>query len=53
MPERKGPSPLQLAILNALQNGKHIYAGTVPRHVIAKRRARNKRARMSRRANRP
>lgn len=31
--------------------GKHIYAGTVPAPVIAKRRARNKQARRSRRVN--
>lgn len=32
--------------------GKHVYGGTVPPHVIAKRRARNKAARKSRRINR-
>lgn len=41
----------QRAILFALQS-KHIYAGTVPEAVIAKRRAKNKVARQSRRANR-
>lgn len=43
------------ATLNALQaqrTGKHVYAGTVPAHVVAKRRARNKVAKASRRANR-
>lgn len=38
-------------VLGALQ-GKHIYAGTVPDHVKARRRAANKRARASRRINR-
>lgn len=33
-------------------SGKHIYGGTVPRHVIDRRRARNKAARVSRRTNR-
>jgi len=36
--------------LNA--TGKHIYAGTVPPAVVARRRAANKVARKSRRANR-
>lgn len=39
-----------LAGLNA--TGKHIYAGTVPSAVVARRRAANKVARTSRRANR-
>jgi hypothetical protein len=39
-----------LTALNAL--GKPVYAGTVPAKVIAKRRARNKRAKISRRINR-
>lgn len=34
------------------RSGKPIYEGTVPDHVIARRRARNKVARASRRANR-
>lgn len=34
------------------RSGKHIYGGTVPAHVVAKRRARNKAARISRRSNR-
>lgn len=38
-------------ILRALQN-KHIYAGTVPAKEIARRRAANKVARVSRRHNR-
>lgn len=40
------------AILGGLQNSKHVYAGTVPPNVIARRRAANKVARASRRANR-
>lgn len=38
-------------VLASLQ-GKHIYGGTVPDHVIAKRRAKNKVARRARRINR-
>ena len=43
-----------LAALNAQaqQSGKHVYGGTVPPHVIARRRRRNKIAKLSRRANR-
>lgn len=42
-----------LAVLLGLQStGKHIYGGTVPPAVVAKRRAANKVARKSRRANR-
>jgi hypothetical protein len=41
------------AILIGLNNGrKHVYAGTVPAAVKARRRAANKVARRSRRANR-
>jgi hypothetical protein len=36
------PTALQLAYLSTLQSSRHLYAGTVPEHVIAKRRARNK-----------
>ena len=43
----------QRTILLALNNsGRHIYGGTVPAATVAKRRARNKAARLSRRANR-
>lgn len=38
-------------LLRALQS-KHIYAGTVPPEVVARRRKRNKAARVARRANR-
>lgn len=41
----------QRVILHALQ-AKHIYAGTVPAHVKARRRAKNKASRIARRANR-
>ena len=40
-----------LTILRALQS-KHVYAGTVPAKEIARRRAANKVARVSRRKNR-
>lgn len=64
---RRAPSRLQLAILGALQpkvshfvglrpvyqpRPKHIYGGTVPGAEVARRRAANKVARRSRRANR-
>jgi hypothetical protein len=42
----------QARILAALQHGKHVYAGTVPAATVAKRRAKNKQARASRRINR-
>lgn len=45
------PSPFAVAILGGLQ-GRHIYAGTVPAKVIARRRAANKAARAARRAHR-
>lgn len=41
---------VMLAALNILR--KHIYEGTVPAKVIAKRRAKNKVAKKSRRVNR-
>jgi len=47
------PTSYQQAILVALMlTGKHVYEGTVSPSVIAKRRAKNKVARASRRANR-
>lgn len=45
------PSRYQTAILGGLQP-KHVYAGTVPPAVVARRRAANKVARASRRHNR-
>jgi len=43
-----------LAVLNflAMQGKLRLYQGTVPAKVVARRRARNKRARISRRINR-
>lgn len=41
----------QRIILNALQ-AKHVYAGTVPAAEVARRHAKNKAARRSRRINR-
>lgn len=47
------PSAYSLAILAAFQRqGRHIYGGTVPKHVVARRRAAAKVARRSRRVNR-
>ena len=44
---------LQTAILSRLQHAdKHVYAGTVPAAEVARRRRRNKAARVSRRSNR-
>lgn len=47
--------PFQKTILMALQPGamgKHVYAGTVPEAEIARRRAKNRIARASRKINR-
>ena len=53
MDEMTPTQKLQRAILIQLnQTGKHIYGGTVPAKVVAQRRAANKRAKASRRANR-
>lgn len=53
MPERDTPEPNQLRILAALQAPRrHVYAGTVPAAEKARRRASNRVARRSRRANR-
>lgn len=47
------PTSYQQAILVALMlTGKHIYEGTVNPNEVARRRAKNKVARVSRRANR-
>lgn len=52
-PILSGPNSYALAILMGLQRkGAHIYEGTVPSHVKARRRAKNKVARQSRKANR-
>lgn len=50
--ETSTPVPFQRRILLALQNGRHIYGGTVPEAEIARRRAAIKVARKSRRVNR-
>lgn len=47
------PNPAAALLLIALNSsGRHIYAGTVPSKTVASRRAANKVARLSRRANR-
>ena len=47
------PARARLGILLALnRTGRHVYGGTVPEHVINKRRTRNRVARRSRRINR-
>lgn len=46
------PTPYSVTILRALWLLPVIYAGTVPRHVKARRRRQNKAARRSRRINR-
>lgn len=51
--EKFKANPYQFKILVGLNRlGKHIYGGTVPAAEIAKRRAKNKVARASRRKNR-
>lgn len=51
---RTDPGNRGLAILLGLSNrAKHVYGGTVPAAEVARRRAKNKAARKSRRANRP
>ena len=51
-PGNQRVSPITGKGVNDGRNPKHVYAGTVPAHVIAQRRRRNKAARMSRRNNR-
>jgi hypothetical protein len=47
------PTEYAKSVLVALTNtGKHVYAGTVPDHVIARRRTKNRAALVSRRTNR-
>jgi len=48
----RGGAPFQRQILNGLQDGRHVYEGTVTAKDKAKRRAANKVARRSRRINR-
>ena len=51
-PENTEPTTYQRAILRALGGMSHVYAGTVPAKVTARRRAANKVAAASRRKNR-
>lgn len=51
-PTVDGPSRYSRLILAGLQRASHVYAGTVPAHVTARRRAKNRVARASRRTNR-
>lgn len=48
----KAESPSTKMLLAMAATGKHIYGGTVPAAVVARRRARNKRARAARKAAR-
>lgn len=50
--QQDAPSGLASQLLFALQGNRNLYAGTVPDHVKARRRAANKAARRSRRINR-
>ena len=43
---------MNLILIGLNRTGKHVYGGTVPPAVVARRRAANKVARKSRRANR-
>lgn len=48
----KAKSPATKMLLALAATGKHVYEGTVPAAVIARRRAANKRARAARKAAR-
>ena len=49
----EGPHSYALTLLYAMNRlGKHVYGGTVPSAVVAKRRAANKRAKAQRKINR-
>lgn len=48
----RASSPTTKMALALAATGRHVYEGTVPRHVIARRRAKNKAARKARRAAR-
>ena len=52
--EIKPPTSFELAILNGLQQKRagEVYQGTVPAHIVATRRLKNRMARVSRRINR-
>ena len=45
-------TPKQKMLMALTRLGKNVYPGTVPEHVVAKRRAKNKQARLSRRRSR-
>lgn len=51
-PMKNPDQTYQRTVLGALQGGKHVYGGTVPPDVVAKRRAKNKTARAARRITR-
>lgn len=54
IPPRWQPDRTAILYLLALKwTGRHVYAGTVPAHVKARRRAANRVAKASRKANRP
>lgn len=48
----RAAAPFQRQILNGLQDGRPLYQGTANANAVARRRARNKVARRSRRINR-
>ena len=48
----KASSPSTKMLLALAATGKHLYQGTVPGHVVSRRRAANKRARAARKAAR-
>lgn len=50
-PMTLGPTTYQRVMLEALNTGRHIYAGTVPPAEVRRRRAANRVARRSRRRN--
>jgi hypothetical protein len=51
-PEERQRAAERLAFLHFMERRGHVYSGTVPAYVKAKRRAKNRVARASRRANR-
>lgn len=50
--EEGGPTSYQLAVFAGLQRLPHVYAGTARPEAVSRRRAKNRVARASRRANR-
>ncbi|MFJ8815460.1 hypothetical protein [Amycolatopsis thermoflava] len=51
-PSAPSPSAFAIAVLLGLQSQRHVYGGTVPAETVARRRAKNRAARRSRRINR-